>query len=130
LRRFESVLALGRISLERGVHPVLTTHETAQRTRLQQFSQALGWVMAWAWTIIAGVGGLGLIIIQGPWPLTNGWFALFSALSACPLTAWLLKRYGNIRLSGWSRFAIAFSIIVVGRLFVRLEGRGPFLPHS
>jgi hypothetical protein len=100
-----------------------------QRTRLQKFSQAFDWVAGWAWTIVAGIGGLGPIITQGPLPLTNGWFALFSGFSACPLTAWLLKRYGGIRLSGWTRFAIAFLIIVVARLFVKIEGPRP-IPSS
>jgi len=70
----------------------------------------------------------GLIITRGPWPLTNGWFALFSGISACPLTAWLLKKYVGITLSGWARFAIAFLFIVLGRLVLKLEGRGPFIP--
>jgi hypothetical protein len=89
----------------------------------------LGWSVAWAWMIIAGGGGLGLLIIRGPLPLTNGWFALLSGVSACPLTAWLLQKYTGLRLSGWARFALAFLIIVLGRLFLKIEGRGPFLPH-
>ena len=31
-------------------------------------------------------------------------------------------------LSGWARFAIAFLFIVLGRLVLKLEGRGPFIP--
>ena len=85
--------------------------------------------MAWSWTIIAGGGGLGLIITRGPWPLTNGWFALFSGISACPLTARVLKKYYGISLSGWVRFAIALLFIVLGRVFLRIEGRDTFLPH-
>ncbi len=103
--------------------------ETIQRTWLQKLGRALGWLAAWAWTIIAGSGGLGLLITLGPLPLTNGWFALFSGISACPLTAWLLKKYASITLSGWVRFGIAFLIIVLGRLVLRMEGRGDFLPH-
>ena len=71
-------------------------------------------------------GGLGLIITLGPWPPTNGWFALFSGISACPLTAWLLKKYAAITLSGWARFAIALLIIMIGRLVLKIEGRGTF----
>ena len=88
-----------------------------------------GWFAAWTWAIVAGIGGLGLIITEGPLPLTNGWFALFSGLAACPLTAWLLKRYGGIRVPEWTRFAVAFLIIVAGRLAVKIEGRGQFLPN-
>jgi hypothetical protein len=40
-----------------------------------KLGRALGWLAAWAWTIIASVGGLGLIITLGPLPLTNDWFA-------------------------------------------------------
>ena len=94
----------------------------------QTLGRALGWLIAWLWTIVAGVGGLGLIITRGPLPLTNGWFALFSGISACPLTAWLLKKYAGIALSGWARFAIALLIIMIGRLVLKIEGRGTFLP--
>src|SRR5947209_15274633 len=94
----------------------------------QRFGRTLGRLAAWAWTIIASSGGLGLLITRGPLPLTNGWFALFSGISACPLTAWLLKKYTGIALSGWARFAIAFLFIVLGRLVLKLEGRGPFIP--
>ncbi len=44
----------------------------------------VGAIAAWAWTIVAGIGGAGLIITLGPWPPTNGWFALFSGLSGLP----------------------------------------------
>ena len=101
--------------------------QTARRTWRQKLAEALGWVAAWAWTIIAGVGGLGLIIPRGPLPLTNGWFALFSAVAACPLTAWVLKKNADLRVSGWARFAAAFFIIVIGRLVLKIEGRGDFL---
>jgi hypothetical protein len=72
---------------------------------------------AWGWTIVAGIGGLGLIIALGRWPPTNGWFALFSGLSACPLTASLLKKmrkHSSSRLGSGSLFAVLF--IVAGRL--------------
>src|SRR6266480_4700699 len=96
--------------------------QTTPRTWLQKLGRVCGWVVAWAWTIIAGVGGLGLLITLGPLPLTNGWFALFSGLSACPLTASLLRKYAGITLSGWARFAIAVFIIVIGRLVLKIEG--------
>jgi len=84
--------------------------QTPQPTLGQKLGRTSGCFVAWAWTIVAGGGGLGLIITRGPWPLTNGWFALFSGISACPLTAWLLKKYVVITLSGWVRFAIAFCL--------------------
>jgi len=93
----------------------------------QKLGRTLGWLVAWAWTVIAGAGGLGLLITRGPLPLTNGWFALFSGIAACPLTAWLLKKYAGIMIPGWARFAIAVLIIVIGRLVLKIEGRGTFL---
>jgi TctA family transporter len=103
-----------------------TTHWNWLRTLLR----ILGSIIAWAWAIVAGGGGLGLIITRGPLPLTNGWFALFSGLAACPLTAWLLKKYARITLPGWARFVIALLIIMLGRLVLKLEGRGDFLPRQ
>jgi hypothetical protein len=96
---------------------------------LRKFFKVIGWLVGWFWTILSGGGGLGLIITLGPLPLTNGWFALFSGISACPLTAWLLKKYYSITLTGWTRFAIAVLFIVIGRLVLKIEGRGTFLPN-
>jgi hypothetical protein len=93
-----------------------------------QLVRRLGLIVAWAWTLIAGIGGLGLIITLRPWPPTNGWFALFSGVSASPLTAWLLQKYAGVRFPGWARFVIAVLIIIAGRLTLKLEGRGSFLP--
>src|ERR1700745_3134140 len=104
--------------------------QTAQLTLSQKLGRTFGCFVAWAWSIVAGGGGLGLIITLGPWPPTNGWFALFSGLSACPLTAWLLKKYRGTTFPGWARFALAFLIIMAGRLTLKIEGRGTFLPHT
>lgn len=95
---------------------------------LGKLFRVIGSLIAWLWTIVAGGGGLGLIITRGPLPLTNGWFALFSGLSACPLTAWLLEKYYGIALTGWARFVLAFAFIALGRLVLKFEGRGTFLP--
>ena len=76
----------------------------------------LGWVVAWIWAIIAGGGGLLLLWTKGPWPLTNGWFALFSGISACPATAWLLDRYAGVRVPGYVRLAAAVFFFVAGRI--------------
>ena len=96
---------------------------------LAKLFRVIGWLVGWFWTILAGGGGVGLIITRGPLPLTNGWFALFSGISACPLTAWLLKKYYNITLTGWTRFAIAVLFIVIGRLVLKIEGRASFFPN-
>jgi hypothetical protein len=83
----------------------------------------LSWLVAWAWTIVAGGGGLGLLIENGPWPPTNGWFALCSGVSACPLTAWLLNRYAGFRPSCYVRLGAAVLFIVAGRIALAIEGR-------
>jgi hypothetical protein len=44
------------------------------------------------------------------------------------LTSWFLKKYYSIALSGWARLVIAVLFIGVGRLVLKIEGRGTFLP--
>lgn len=82
----------------------------------QQVVSALGWVGAWIYAIVAGGGGLWLLGTKGPLPLTNGWFALFSGVAACPLTARLFQRYAGITLSGRTRFAAAALCWLAGRV--------------
>src|SRR5580693_1137660 len=77
---------------------------------------ALSWIAAWAWTIIAGGGGLLLLWTKGPWPLTNGWFALLSGVSACPATGWLLKKYAGVPVPGYVQFAAAAFFFVAGKV--------------
>lgn len=76
----------------------------------------LGLIAAWAWAVLAGGGGAMLIIERGPWPLTNGWFALSSGVAACPLTAWLATRLLGISFSGRARFAAAALIWLTGQI--------------
>jgi hypothetical protein len=71
---------------------------------------------AWAWTTFAGGGGFLLLLEKGPLPLTNGWFALLSGISACPLTAYLLKRSSGVAVSGWVRLFAAAFFFVAGRM--------------
>jgi hypothetical protein len=72
--------------------------------------------LAWAWFVVAGGGGFGLILTEGALPLTHGWYAMFSGIAWCPATAWLLRRYAHLELSYWIRFAIAASLILLGRI--------------
>jgi hypothetical protein len=81
--------------------------------------QKVGWIVGWMWTIIAGGGGLWLLWTKGPWMLTHGWFALCSGLSACPVTAWLLKRYTGVKVSGWIQFSLALLFFVAGKMALR-----------
>ena len=80
----------------------------------------VGWILGWVWTIMAGGGGAWLLWTRGPWRLTNGWFALCSGLSACPLLGWLLKRYLDVRVSGWMQFSLAALFFVAGRVALKI----------
>jgi len=81
----------------------------------------LGEAAAWLWTVLAAGGGTLLLIERGPWPLTNGWFAVASGLAACPLTAWLSRRLLGVPLSGRLRFAAAFLIWLAGQIARRIR---------
>jgi|ERR1043165_7423630 hypothetical protein len=95
---------------------------------MQQILSAIAWLVAWAWALIAGVGGLLLLVHQGPLPITNGWFAKFSGIVACPLTARLLKRYARAVVPGYVQFAVALLIFIAGRAAVVVLLHRPFLP--
>ena len=86
-------------------------------------------IVAWVWTLIAGVGGLALLIHRGPLPITNGWFAMFSGIAACPLTASLLKKYAGVTVSGRVQLAVSLLIMVAGRVAVVVVLHRPFLPQ-
>lgn len=103
--------------------------QTSIVAMMRMIGLGLALMVAWAWALLAGVGGLVLLIHEGPWPITNGWFAMLSGLSACPLSAWLLKQYANIKVPLWAQFAIALLIMVAGRIAVVLILHRPFLPH-
>jgi len=79
-------------------------------------------VAAWLWSIVAGGGGLLLLIEKGPLPITNGWFALMSGLCACPLTAVVLRRLAGVSPSGLIRLYAAAAFFIAGRiaLLIRL----------
>ncbi len=86
-------------------------------------------VAAWIWAIVAGVGGLVLLVHEGPLPITNGWFAMFSGIAACPLTASLLKRFAGITISLRTQLAVALLIFIAGRIAVVLLLHRPFVPQ-
>ncbi len=85
--------------------------------------------LAWAWALLAGVGGLVLLIHQGPLPITNGWFAMLSGMAACPLTAWLLKKLAGVTVPMRAQFAVALLVFIAGRVAVVLVLHRPFLPQ-
>jgi hypothetical protein len=70
----------------------------------------------WTWCLFAGGGGLGLLVLRGPWPPTNGWFALLSGLAACPLTGRLLRNSARLKVSGWHQFGAAAFLLALGRI--------------
>lgn len=76
----------------------------------------LGSIAAWLWTVVAGGGGLWLLLTRGPWPLPNGWFAMMSGIAACPAVPWLLKKYAGVTVSGYVRLSAAVFFFVAGRI--------------
>src|SRR6516225_2964822 len=100
-----------------------------RKSILRTLGLVVAQTVAWAWAFIAGVGGLMLLIDRGPLPITNGWFAMFSGIAACPLTASVLKRYAGVSVPGWVQFAVALLIMVAGRIAVVVVLHRPFLPQ-
>ena len=100
----------------------MAQNDRAQSSAKQprEWTVRVGLIAAWAWTVLAGGGGAMLIIERGPWPLTNGWFALCSGAAACPLTASLAKGVLGISLSGRARFAAAALIWLAGQIARRV----------
>ena len=90
---------------------------------------AVAWLAGWAWALLAGVGGLILLIHEGPLPITNGWFAMFSGMAACPLSALLLQRYAKVKVPIGAQLAVALLIMIAGRIAVVLVLHRPFLPR-
>ena len=86
------------------------------------WGELLGLIAAWAWTVVAGGGGLLLLFEKGPWPLTNGWFALLSGMAACPLASWLLEK------SRRSQSQVVFGL--PSSLFSSSRGGLPWLSRS
>jgi hypothetical protein len=79
----------------------------------------LAWVAVvggWAWCLFAAGGGFGLLLLRGPWPPTNGWFALMSGLAACPLIGRLVRNSARLKLSGWQQFSAAVLLVSFGRI--------------
>ena len=94
---------------------------------MQKTLSVIAWLVAWGWALIAGVGGFFLLLHQGPLPITNGWFAMFSGIAACPLTARFLKRYAGVIVPGYIQLVVALLIFVAGRVAVVIVLHRPFM---
>jgi len=73
-------------------------------------------IAGWAWCLFAGGGGVGILLLRGPWPPTNGWFAMLSGLAACPLIGQLLQKSSRLKISGSQQFGAAVLLISLGRM--------------
>jgi hypothetical protein len=81
--------------------------------------KTLAWfavITGWLWFLLAGGGGLGILILRGPWPPTNGWFALFSGIAACPLIGPVLRKSAHLKVYAWQQFGVAALLVAMGRL--------------
>src|SRR4051812_24440629 len=76
----------------------------------------LALIAGWAWCLFAGGGGLGLLLLRGPWPPTNGWFAMLSGLAACPLIGQLSRKSPRLKVSGALQFGAAVLLVSLGRM--------------
>jgi hypothetical protein len=92
---------------------------------IEVIAKSVGWV----WAVIAGFGGLALLIHQGPLPITNGWFALLSGVASCPMTGSLVKRHTRFAVSIYAQLALALLIFLAGRVAVVILLHRPFLPQ-
>lgn len=96
---------------------------------LRKVAVVVAGCLSWTWALLAGIGGLALLIHQGPLPITNGWFAMFSGIAACPLTARLVNRYARIAVPLYMQFGVALLIFLAGRVAVVVLLHRPFLPQ-
>jgi hypothetical protein len=82
----------------------------------------LGWLIAWAWTVVAGIGGIAELA-EGRSGL--GFFTLLSAVAACPSIWAAIKKNANVEVSGWLRFAaVVVLLIAAGWSSKPREGEG------
>ena len=96
---------------------------------LRKMGVVVAGCLSWTWALLAGIGGFVLLVHQGPLPITNGWFAMFSGIAACPLTARLVNRYARVAVPLSVQFGVALLIFVAGRVAVVVVLHRPFLPQ-
>ena len=70
----------------------------------------VGFLIAWAWTIFAGLGGFAMMV-QGH--VGPGFFAMLSGIVACPAFHGFAKTNLKIDLSGMARFVIALLLLFI-----------------
>lgn len=89
---------------------------TKAAPRLGAMLAWLAVIIGWGWCLFAGGGGFGLLLLRGPWPPTNGWFALLSGLAACPLVGRVLRNFAHLKVSAWHQFGAAALLVALGRI--------------
>ena len=88
-------------------------------TKATRIGKTLGWlaiIIGWLWFLFAGGGGLGILLLRGPWSPTNGWFALLSGIAACPLIGRILRNSTHLKVYAWQQFGAAALLVAMGRL--------------
>lgn len=102
---------------------LLTKARAGSSTKATRLGTASGWlavIIGWAWCLLAGGGGLGILFLRGPWPPTNGWFALLSGLAACPLTGRILRNSTQLKVYAWQQFGAAALLVALGRIALNI----------
>ncbi len=98
---------------------VVTMARASSLTKGTRLGATLAWlavIAGWGWCLFAGGGGFGLLLLRGPWPPTNGWFALLSGLAACPLIGRVLRDSAHLKVFAWHQFGAAALLVALGRM--------------
>lgn len=107
----------------------LNSDDGAMHIYTRAVGVTIAWVVGWAWALLAGLGGLILLIHRGPLPITNGWFAMLAGLAACPLTAVILRKCARVSIPGYVQLGVALLIMLAGRIAVVVVLHRPFFPQ-
>jgi hypothetical protein len=123
---------LATVTLRRDKRLVITARRPAPMLAkpLVALLRVLAIVAAWFWTLLGGVGGFLLLLRLGPLPLTNGWFAMFSGVLACPLLPRFVESAFRLRVRWTTLLAASAAIMLAGRIAVALYPPPPPRPTT